>query len=94
MVCDLVVGALGAGSLFLGWACATRGWTPMAGMAVLTALFCAVLTGATAGPVVAGALSVLVLGVGWWVMFKVKPAAGVGGATPEVSKDGPIAVQS
>lgn len=75
MICELGVGAMGAGSLFMGWACMKRGWMPMAVLSVMTATFCASVFLATRGPVVGGALTALCLAVGVWVIARVRPDA-------------------
>ena len=84
MVCELVVGAMGAGSMHLAWGCLKRGWTPMAVMGMLTAVFCAALFWATRGPVVAIAAMVGCAAVGLWMLKNVKrDVPEVEGAAPE-----------
>lgn len=68
----MVVGAMGAGSMHLAWGCLKRGWTPMAVMGMLTAVFCAALFWATRGPVVAIAAMVACAAVGLWMLKNVK----------------------
>ncbi len=72
MVCELVVGAMGAGSMHLAWGCLKRGWQPMAVMGMFTAVFCAALFWATRGPVVAIAAMVACAAVGLWMLKNVK----------------------
>lgn len=73
MVCELVVGAMGLGSMHLAWACLTRGWVPMAAMGILAAVFCAALMGVTRGLIFAAVGVVTCLGVGVWMLRTVKP---------------------
>ncbi len=72
MICELVVGAMGVGSMHLAWACLTRGWTPMAVMGMVTSVFCAALLWATRGPVFLGIAMVACVAVGIWLLKTVK----------------------
>ena len=72
MICELVVGAMGVGSMHLAWACLTRGWTPMALMGMVPSGFCAALLCATRGPVFSGIAMLAVAAVGIWMLKTVK----------------------
>lgn len=74
MVCELVVGAMGIGSMHLAWACLTRGWAPMAVMGMVAAGFCAALLYATRGPLFSGLAMLAVVSAGVWMLKNVKRA--------------------